>query len=83
MLQLTLNLRFFTSFNSTADLKKNLIVLIFYIKGVGNFFSRLRLPTPQFFSPDSDSSIFFLSTPTPQNMPGLPTPKTCLSYDKI
>ena len=53
------------------------------------FFLWLRLPTPKFFqlptpqkkfpTTTPDSSIFFLLTP--QNMPGLPTPKTCLSYN--
>ena len=54
-------------------------------------FSRLRLLKKNFpdsdssknFFPTPDSSSFFLPTPTPQNMPGLPTPKTCLSYNKI
>ena len=71
MLQLTLNLRFFKSFNSTVDLKQFNSFLFVFLQlkesGVGNFFpdsdsdSRLL----KFFSPDS--SIFFLPTPTPDS----------------
>ena len=38
-----------------------------------------------FFLPTPTPQILFFRLPTPQNMPGLPTqtPKTCLSYNKI